>query len=95
MEARMSDDAQLVNLGGARGAESQTCKAWTVPEMREAALRETRSGETKPIKAALVYMDEMPGGGWGPRFYAAGVTHSEYIAMLTLCLHKAIDEWKA
>jgi hypothetical protein len=82
---------------------SGNSKHWTPKYALETALADLESGELatrdgqqgKVIQLAVHYYVEYPDGRLRPSHYVAGMTSAEYVALLTLSLQKAIDDWRA
>lgn len=71
----------------------------------QAALDELRSGEMAKSMAtgatmgvvkqlAVHYYIETPDKRLKPCYYVAGMSHSEYIALLSVSLQTALDDWR-
>lgn len=78
---------------------------WTPEQCAEEFLRDLRSGEAArsattgeqgAIRQLIIsYYIEGADGRIRPAHYIAGMTNAEYVALLTLALHKGIEDWRS
>ena len=82
-----------VNLSEARAVKRRDSREWTAEEMLVAALRDVRAGDAKPLHICIHYLEAEPDGGYCHRYYAAGATFQQHIALLQVALQRTVDAW--
>lgn len=82
--------AKLVALAD----RNANCKSWSCADALRQALADIESGEIKPKKLVVLYLEDDENGNVQAMQYVAGMSRSEHIAFMTLKIHEAIEDWK-
>jgi hypothetical protein len=82
---------------------TRNCKHWSPEQALEEALKDLRSGEMatrnngevgKVTQLSIHFYIEGSDGRLLPCHYVSGMSHAEYIALLTLSLQRGIEDWR-
>lgn len=82
-----------VNLNEKRAELAGDNRLWTPEDCLKAALRDLQAGKIDPKQLFIYYYEELPGGRKKLRYYAAGLTYPDHLAMLEFGKHCLIREW--
>lgn len=69
---------------------------WSPEQLLEELLADLRAGKIHPTNLMVYWLDDdgKPDGRLIPRRWIANVTKAEEIALHTLGVHKAIEDWR-
>ena len=67
---------------------------WKPLDALKSLVKAIEDGEADPNQLAVIYWhgDEEQGRDMG--YYVAGLSFPEYVALLNVALHRALDEWR-
>lgn len=74
--------------------KAKSSKAWSVEQALEDLLAEIRSGKTKPVQLALIYMEDTDEGRRRPGYVYAGCSIAESIALHVLAQIRGVEDWR-
>lgn len=84
--------SEPISLGERRAVANGDCREWTPIECVRALLRDLEAGLLKP-EQLCVHMLTPNGEGHRHKYYVAGMSFPQHIAMLEVAKQRAVSEW--